>query len=278
LEVANPASATYAAQLVRRALVTILLIFLLVPAAAGAADATTPWKPAWNSAVRYAKHRKGIIGFALRTAKLDYGFRSRRTMPCASVFKAMALVAYLNHPDVRDRKLNSHDKSLLRPMITRSSDHAADQVFRYVGAGRIRALARKVPMYRFHLNTKIWGRSSIDAADQARFMLQIDKLIPERHRSYAMYLLSHITHSQRWGIFRVTPKGWKAHAKAGWGLGTGWVDHQVVLLTRGNQRVSVAVLQHSIGNSKAAHAYGKNTLKGIFGRLLRGLDKAQVVE
>jgi hypothetical protein len=269
---------TYAAQLVRRALVTILLLALLVPASASAADSTTPWKPAWNSAIKYAKHRKGIIGFALRTQTLNYGWHARTTMPCASVFKAMALVAYLNHPDVRDRKLNSHDKALLRPMITRSSDHAADQVFKYVGPGRIRAVARKVPMYRFHLNTKIWGRSSIDAADQARYMLQIDKLMPERHRAYGMYLLSHITKSQRWGIFKVTPKGWTAHAKAGWGLGTGWVDHQVVLLTRGDQRVSVAVLQRKIGNSHAAHVYGLNTLKGIFARMLRGLDKAQVVE
>jgi len=277
LKVANSGVRTYAAQLVRRALVTILLISLLVPAAAGAAD-PKPWKPAWNSAVKYAKHRKGIIGFALRTPTLTYNFNAKRTMPCASVFKAMALVAYLNHPDVRNRKLNSHDKSLLRPMITRSSDKAADSVFRYVGAGRIRAVAKRTPMYRFHLNTKIWGRSRIDAADQANFMLQIDQLIPQRHRRYALYLLSHITSSQRWGIFRVRPKGWKAFAKAGWGLGTGWVDHQVVLLTKGGMRVSVAVLQHNIGNSKAAHAYGKNSLKGIFGRMLRGLDKAQVVK
>jgi hypothetical protein len=265
---------------VRRALVTILLVSLLVPAVAGAADSTTPkaWKPAWNSAIKYAKHRRGIIGFALRTQKLDYGWHARTTMPSASVFKAMALVAYLNHPDVRDRKLNSHDKNLLRPMITHSSDKAADSVFRYVGAGRIRAVAKRVPMYRFHLNTKIWGRSSIDAADQARFMLQIDDLIPERHRAYALYLLSHITHSQRWGIFKVTPKGWKAHAKAGWGLGTGWVDHQVVLLTKGKMRVSIAVLQRKLGNSHSAHIYGLNTLKGIFARMLKGLDKAQLVE
>jgi hypothetical protein len=277
LKVANFALRTYAAQLVKRALLLILLISVLVPATASAAD-PAPWKPAWNSAIKYAQHRKGIIGFALRTSKLDYGWHARTTMPSASVFKAMALVAYLNHPDVRDRKLNSHDKGLLHPMITRSSDKAADSVFRFVGPGRIRAIAQKVPMYRFHLNTKIWGRSRIDAADQARFMLQIDKMIPERHRAYAMYLLSHITHSQRWGIFRVTPKGWTAHAKAGWGLGTGWVDHQVVLLTKGKMRVSIAVLQRKIGNSHKAHIYGLNTLKGIFARMLKGLDKAQVVE
>jgi hypothetical protein len=43
-------------------------------------------------------------------------------------------------------------------------------------------------------------------------------------------------------------------------------------------RVSVAVLQQKIGNSRAAHAYGKNSLKGLFARLLKGLDKAEVVQ
>ncbi len=270
---ANSRVRTYAAQLVRRALVTILLISLLAPAAASAAE-PKPWKPAWNSAVKYAKHRKGIIGFALRTPTLDYGWHAKTRMPSASVFKAMALVAYLNHPDVRNRKLNSHDKALLRPMITRSSDSATDQVVRYVGWGLIKAVTKKVPMYHFHANKKIWGRSLIAAGDMANYMLRIDQFMPARHRAYGLYLLAHVIGPQRWGVAKVRPKGWHLYFKSGWGLGTGWVDHQVVLLTRGDERVSVAVLQHKIGNSKAAHTYGKNTLKGLFSRLLKGLDKA----
>ena len=55
--------------------------------------------------------------------------------------------------------------------------------------------------------------------------------------------------------------------KGGWGSGTGLIDHQVVLLTRGCARVSLAVLSMYDGS----HAYGKETLAGIFSRLLGGL-------
>jgi hypothetical protein len=46
------------------------------------------------------------------------------------------------------------------------------------------------------------------------------------------------------------------------------VDNQVALLTRGDERVSVAVLTVADGS----HAAGKATLRGIFARLLRALD------
>ena len=262
----------------RRALVLLLLAFLLVPTAAGAGTSTTPkpWEPGYKLAVKYAKHRRGIIGFALRTPSQRWVYHQLRTMPAASTFKTLALVAYLTK--ARHRDLNSHDKALLRPMITRSSDSATDQVVRYVGWGLIRAIAKKVPMYNFHPNTKIWGRSRIDAIDMANYMLHIDDFMPERHRAYGLKLLASVIGPQRWGIGQVRPKGWHLYFKSGWGLGTGWVDHQVVLLTKGDMRVSVAVLQYKIGNSKAAHAYGKDSLKGLFSRLLKGLDKAQVVQ
>ena len=67
-----------------------------------------------------------------------------------------------------------------------------------------------------------------------------------------------------------SPQPWRPNVAAA----VDYASHQVALLTRGDERVSVAVLQHKIGNSKAAHAYGKNTLKGLFSRLLKGLDKA----
>jgi hypothetical protein len=82
-----------------------------------------------------------------------------------------------------------------------------------------------------------------------------------------MRLLNTITPSQRWGIAQVKPWGWRLYFKGGWGSGTGWVDHQVALLTRGDERVSVAILTFQDGS----HPYGKETLRGIAGRLLQGL-------
>ena len=82
-----------------------------------------------------------------------------------------------------------------------------------------------------------------------------------------MRLLRRIVPSQRWGIARARPRGWRLHFKGGWGSGTGWVDHQGALLTRGNSRISLAILTY--GNP--SHAYGKRTLRGVARRLLRGL-------
>jgi hypothetical protein len=158
-------------------------------------------------------------------------------------------------------------------MIRRSDNAAAGRVLGIVGPGRLRGLAQRAGMRRFRPVTGIWGLSQIDAADQARYFLRIDSLVAPAHRAYAMRLLNTITPAQRWGIARVRPPGWRLYFKGGWGSGTGWVDHQVALLTRGNERVSVAILTHFDGS----HAYGKETLRGIAARLLRGLGSAQAV-
>jgi hypothetical protein len=260
---------------VRRALVTLWLTLVAFTAASGAAAAAapTPWKPDMKAALKFVRHRHGIISFAVRTDSHLWNYKGGHTVPCASVFKAMALVTYLNHAKVRNRALNSHDRALLSPMIRRSSDRATDRVVSYVGLWRVRKLAKRVGMRRFRTN-RIWGRSRIDANDQSKFLLHIDDFTPQRHRAYALKLLSSIVPSQRWGIWQVRPKGWHLYAKGGWGLGTGWVDHQVALLTRGDQRLSVAILTHLDGS----HGYGKATLKGLGARLFRGLDKAALVE
>ena len=119
-----------------------------------------------------------------------------------------------------------------------------------------------------HFSTSpIWGETEITAADQTRFFLHIDSYVVARHRAYAMALLAGIVPSERWGIGEVAPRGWKLYFKGGWGYGTGLLDHQVALLVRGCARVSIAVLTMYDGS----HAYGKQTLEGIFSRLLRGL-------
>jgi hypothetical protein len=109
------------------------------------------------------------------------------------------------------------------------------------------------------------GGTSITARDQTRFFLHIDREVAPRHRSYAMRLLRSIIPSERWGIGELAPRGWKLYFKGSWGYGTGLLDHQVALLTRGCARVAIAVLTMYDGS----HAYGKQTLKGIFARLLR---------
>jgi beta-lactamase class A len=251
------------------AAVAIAMAISLPSAGAARSHASAaPWQPHIGAAARYASHRRGIISFAVRRQSRAWGWHARRIFPSASVLKAMLLVAYLRQRSVWHRALSSSERGLLDPMIRRSSNAAASAVLGRVGTGRLRLLARRAGMKRFTPVAGIWGNSRIDAEDQARYFFQIDRLIPPLHRRYAMRLLAHITPSQRWGIGRLhLPAGWQLYFKGGWGSGTGRVDHQVALLVHGRSRVSLAILTAADGT----HAYGKETLRGIAARLLRGL-------
>jgi hypothetical protein len=253
----------------------VRLVALLAAAAivSSASAAGRAWQPSMAAAVSYASHRHGAIAFAVRTPTRHWGWLATHVFPSASVLKAMLLVAYLDLPSVRARPLGPSDRALLAPMIHRSDNAAAGRVLAIVGPDRLRGLAHRAGMHRFTPVTGIWGLSQIDAADQARYFLRIDSLVAPRHRAYAMRLLHGITPAQRWGIARVRPAGWRLYFKGGWGSGTGWVDHQVALLTRGDERLSVAILTHLDGS----HAYGEETLRGIAARLLRGLGSAKDV-
>jgi hypothetical protein len=251
------------------------LALLAAVATAGGAlagnHAAKPWHPGLWRAERYAAHRHGVIAFSVRTRARAWYWHATTTFPSASVVKAMLLVAYLDLPSVRARRLSADERILLGKMIRRSDNDAASSVFEVVGTEGLRALAERAGMRRFTPNA-YWGFSRIDAADQARFFLRIERLTARRHRAYALLLLRTITPAQRWGIARVRPSGWRLYFKGGWG-DTGWVDHQVALLARGDKRVAVAILTHGNGS----HEYGNETLRGIAVRLLRGLDSADDV-
>lgn len=119
-------------------------------------------------------------------------------------------------------------------------------------------------MTRFREAFPVWGSSLTTARDQTRLFLAYDRLLPRRHRAYALGLLRQIAPSQRWGVARAVPRGWTLRFKGGWGSGRGLVDHQVALLTRGRERVSVAVFTLA----SPSHAYAIETLRGVFRRLL----------
>ena len=231
-----------------------MLAVLAWPAGAGAQR----WEPDVAAAAAWAAQRQGSVSFAVRTPHRLYGRGVDRQVPAASVLKAMLMVAYLRE--------GRADRALLRPMITRSDNVSATRVRDLIGNDALIRLAHDAGMTRFAVNP-IWGMSLITARDQTRFFLHLESLLPQRHRTYALRLLRSIVPSQRWGMARVIPEGWRLHFKGGWGSGTGAVDHQVGLLRRGDHRVAIAVLT----TGSPSHAYGKATLEGVSRRLLAGL-------
>jgi hypothetical protein len=247
------------------ALVLLSALFLIAPKTATAAGAPEPWHPDMAAARRYIRHREGDIAFAVIDQRgRFYGYRAASTAPAASVFKVMLLASFLRMRD--GRGLSARDRALLAPMIRRSDSVAATTVRDIVGRRRIERLARVARMRDFAYRY-VWGLSRTSPRDQVRFMDHLMSYIPPDHRPYARYLLSHVIRPQRWGIGRVVPCGWRLYLKGGWGSGSGRVDHQVALLRRGRQRISLALFTQFDPD----HAYGKQTLRGLAARLLHGL-------
>ena len=241
-----------------RRLVLIALLLGLVAAPAAGAAPPPDWRPGVAAARAYLAGRAGDVSFSLRTERRHWSHGGTTTYRSASVVKAMLLVAYLRRGDVRGRRLRGGERALLDPMIRRSDNDAADAVSARVGMLALSALARRAGMRAF-LPYPVWGGSRISADDQARFFLRIDRLVPRRHRAYALRLLRTVIPEQRWGIADAVPRGWTIAFKGGWGPGvTQTVEHQVALLTNAGLRVSIAVLT---ADSPSA-AYGRETQRG----------------
>lgn len=238
----------------------------LALAATAAAFAAPPSSDAVTAARDYAATRPGTVAFAARTPTTFAGVREDHVFPSASVLKAMLLVAYTR--SARDRPLRADERRLLDPMIRKSDNAATNVIFGRVGTAGLERLAKTAGMARFKPAAPIWGNSRITARDQTRFFLKIDTLLPPRHRAYGLRLLRTVVSSQRWGVGRLDLPDWRVYFKGGWGSGTGAVDHQVALLVRGEERIAIAVLTADNGS----HAAGKETLEGVFERLLAPQD------
>ena len=245
----------------RASVVTSLAALAL--AAPGEAAA---WQPDVAAAKSFAESRQGAVSFAvLDTRRRLHEWGEFETTEMASTVKVMLLVAYLRRPDVADRPLTRSERALLRPMIRRSDNDSATVVRDMLGRDPVEELARDAGMEDFVWSDS-WGHCRTSPADQARFMRRLENLVPERHLPFAKRLLSSIIERQSWGLGELELNGWKLYFKGGWGKRWG-VDHQIALLTKGERRIGISI--YSTG--QPSREYGAKTVRGVGGRLLRGL-------
>jgi hypothetical protein len=229
----------------------------------GATAAVVPSARRFARARSYARRRRGAVTFAVidSTGRLR-SFHGNRVFRSASVVKAMMLVAYLRRN--AHRRLSRAARATLAPMIRRSDNDAATRIYHIVHPSGLRAVARAAGMTRF-APMPAWGNSHITANDQARLFIQIDRLVPSRHRAYARHLLRSIVPSQRWGIPRALGRRYVVLFKGGWRPVGRWLVHQAAKLERGTTRLSLAILT----GGNPSMGYGTETLRGVAARLLR---------
>jgi zinc D-Ala-D-Ala dipeptidase len=212
---------------------------------------------------RYLGTRAGINSWALVDSwGREHGFAPHRVYVSASLVKAMLLVAYLR--GIGNRMPDAGERASLGPMITESSNDAADTVYYRVGDAALYGLAKLVRMRGFSV-AGYWGNAHFTAEDQALFFKRIDRLVPKRSRGYARGLLSSIVPYQSWGFSSFAgAAGFRTFFKGGWrGTGLGQLVHEAALFERRETRVSMAVLT----DGNPSHDYGTETLRGVAQRV-----------
>ncbi len=212
---------------------------------------------------RYLSTRAGIESWALvdNWGRLR-GFEPERVYVSASLVKAMLLTSYLR--GIGNRMPDAGERAVLNPMITVSSNDAADTIYYRVGDAALYRLASTAGMTHFSV-AGYWANAHFSAEDQARFFNRIDRLIPKASRGYARGLLSSVVSYQRWGFSRyAAAAGFRTFFKGGWrGTGAGQLVHEAALFERRRLRISMAVLT----DGNPSHEYGTETLRGVAQRV-----------
>ena len=214
---------------------------------------------------RLLEKRGGINSWSLVDSwGRAHGFAPHRVYVSASLVKAMLLVAYLR--GIGNRMPDGAERASLGPMITESSNDAADTIYYRVGDAALYRVATLARMRTFSV-AGYWGNAHFSAEDQARLFNRIDRLVPKRSRGYARGLLSSIVSYQRWGFSSFAgAAGFRTFFKGGWrGTGLGQLVHEAALFERRDTRVSMAVLT----DGNPSHDYGTETLRAVAQRVFR---------
>jgi beta-lactamase class A len=225
-----------------------------------------PSAAAVDAARRYVKRRRGRVSFAVADLRGGIaGAHVNRTYRAASLSKAMLLVAYLDKLARERRKADGKESFWLDAMIRVSDNESAISLYKRLGPGPMRALARRAGMLSFSVGGS-WSEARVTAADQARFFLRLNRLLAPSQRVFARYVLSVVQPQQSWGIpAAARPKSWQVFFKGGWRTkGQGEVVHQAALLERGHRHIAIAVLS----DQDPSEPYGHETVKGVARRLL----------
>jgi hypothetical protein len=225
-------------------------------------------------AERYLAGRGGRTALAVFDSERRLsGLRLDEEFITGSVVKAMLLVAYLLRLDaIGQRHVDSHSASFLNPMINPSDNDAANQCWSIVGAEGLHAVAKAAGMTHFSIDATAswgvrWAAALITAADQARFFLEMDSLIPHQFVRYARDLLSTVADQEGWGIPAVArPLGYRVFFKGGWRPSPDtFLVHQVARLEGPDRTFSIAVMTDGDRDMD----YGIDTIRGVATRLLR---------
>jgi hypothetical protein len=218
-----------------------------------------------EDAREFAEKRSGYVAFAvIDTRGKMHGFRHRSRFAAASIVKAPLLVARLRDLRRSGERLAPAERDRLASMIRWSDNDAADVAYSAIGDPALVDTVKEAGMRRFTVAGH-WGNAQITAADAARFMSSLRRVLPDRHRKWAKKLLATVVPEQRWGIPEVAAP-WRIWLKGGWtDTRRGELVSQAALLKHRDRRMSIAILT----DAQPSQEYGRETLLGVAARMLK---------
>jgi hypothetical protein len=221
-----------------------------------------PSRAAIASAVRYLDARAGRTSLAVVDSRGRLsGVHLHEHFQSASIVKVMFLTAFLQRLNADHAGVSALDRSLLYPMIHESDNDAASAVLDRVGLGAVARVAREAGMQDYAPGVGWWAYTQTSAADQARFFVAIERLIPHRFWPYARG----IEPEQSWGIPEVARPRWQVFFKTG-ALPSEGLFHEAARLERHGVTFTAAVFT----TGDPSMAYGEETIRGVGARLLAG--------
>jgi hypothetical protein len=240
-------------------------------ASARRSAAPYPSRAAVAAAVEYLDGRAGRTSLAVVDSNGDLsGVRTHEHFQSASVVKVMFLTAFLQRLNADHRGLSTLDESLLYPMIHISDNEAASAVLERVGAGAVARVAREAGMRDYAPGVGWWAYTQTSAADQARFFVELPRLIPPQFWAYARGLLAGIEPEQSWGIPEVARPRWQVFFKTG-ALPSEGLFNETARLERPGVTFTISVFS----TDDPSMAYGEETMRGVADALLAGVPSAR---
>jgi hypothetical protein len=225
-----------------------------------------PSRVAIAAAVSYLNGRAGRTSLAVLDSQGRLsGVRLREHFQSASVVKVMFLTAFLQRLNADHRPVSELDNSLLYPMIHESNNDDASAVLERVGSAAVARVAREAGMHAYAPGVGWWAYTQTSAADQARFFVAIEKLIPHQFWAYARGLMAGIEAEQSWGIPPVARPRWQVFFKTG-ALPSEGLFNETARLERPGVTFTVSVFT----TGDPSMAYGEETIQGVGEALLAG--------
>jgi len=250
----------------------------VAPSASPSASASQAAGPLGAQAQAYLAGRRGRVEAAvydLSTGKL-WTLGQQAPQAEASVVKLEILEGVLNLRTSKRTVLSLTEEKLAPTMIELSDDNAATTLWGDVGGAKgMRAFDHKAGLVHTSPSNCLqcsgfswpgWGLTTTTPQDQItllRQLVQPSEVLDKNDQKYALYLLEHVTQSQRWGVTGGVPAGVTVALKNGWvplnAGDTNWQINSVGWVSGGGRNYLMAML--STGNP--SEQYGINTLNHL---------------